>query len=125
MTPVLAFEPQTVEEMLRRFPAALEPVFDPVRAFAGAVNGDYCVTRDRRHVFDFENGVRMIVTTERLPQRVLRHLSFGSTVGGLFALRDAELADFAKETLKTFGMASEPTAMIKSGENLHFWFVVQ
>lgn len=58
MTNVLPFTPQPEEILRLRLPEALKVVHDPLKNFRVGV--------DPRYVFDFENGLRLIVSVDLL-----------------------------------------------------------
>jgi hypothetical protein len=120
----LSFAPQTVAEMKLRFGNALEPVLEPVRQMRNLLAGRQTAVTDRKHVFDFENGARMIVTREQFPMRRLVHFSFGSPQGDLFGLRNEDLEQFAIGIISELGHTA-PVVKIWSSGNLHLWFKEQ
>lgn len=58
----LPFEPQPLETLKQRVPQAFERVWNPV-ANKDKESGDRPIER-REHVFDFEDGVRMVVSVD-------------------------------------------------------------
>lgn len=61
---MLPHEPEPLERLQARFAKALEPVYDVCLIAQGWQTrpGAY-----RRHLFDFEDGLRLLVSRERLP----------------------------------------------------------
>jgi hypothetical protein len=72
--PKLPFEPEERERLLARFANALTPVVDSNRPPAP---GELPLCEDRRHVFDFPEGIRMIASVDRDHDVKCLHLSFG------------------------------------------------
>ena len=69
---MLPFKPETIEALKVRYPAALERVFD-VRELTGPVDDRPGLKRE--HVFDFEDGLRLIVSREMHDRGLCLHLS--------------------------------------------------
>lgn len=58
------FAPESIDSMRRRFPAAVADVYAPFE-LVGARSP--WAMADRRHVFDFRDGMRLIISTDRGP----------------------------------------------------------
>lgn len=69
----LQFTPESVERLIARFPEALEPTYDPQEIAARKVTRP---GQQRKHVFDFEDGVRCIASHEMHNGRKVLHMSF-------------------------------------------------
>ncbi len=67
----LSFFVEDIDAMIRRFPAALEPIFDIESVTIGVACGPVV---SRRHVFDFEDGLRITVSRARA---TCGHVSIG------------------------------------------------
>jgi hypothetical protein len=96
--PTLPYEPEPVASMQARFTLAIDPIIAVERVWAGL---DPRPGEQRRHVFDFEDGLRLIVSREtyptdssigiRLSGRTGIHLS-GSAAGAMqSAIRRGEI----------------------------------
>lgn len=72
--PLLKWEPESREAMKARFTAALSPDIDFQAVARGEQNPP---GMDRKHVFDLEEGVRMIVSIDSEENNRLLHMSFG------------------------------------------------
>lgn len=59
---MLGFEPESVEAARARLPQALAPIYDPLDLRSGELRPG----EQRRHVFDFEEGIRLIVSRDLL-----------------------------------------------------------
>lgn len=66
---MLLFQPETIEALIARFPKALTPVY----TVEGMKRGDPFAADQRKHVFDFDDGTRLIVSHEKLGQRLYLH----------------------------------------------------
>ena len=70
--PTIPFEPEPAEVLKKRVGAALETVVDSIAAASGE-----CLRpgQQRKHVFDFEDGLRVIVSKEKIDHGVVLHTS--------------------------------------------------
>ena len=75
---------ETVEEMKARFKAAFDTIFEGEDVAAGVA--DY-PGESRTHVFDFEDGLRMIASKDRVAGKIYFHLS-GSSFKAPVAYKD-------------------------------------
>lgn len=64
---MLPFEPESTEELKARYDEALQEVFDPREV---ANDPDLSPGKKREHVFDFEDGVRLIVSVDQIDKKV-------------------------------------------------------
>lgn len=68
---MLPHEPETIEEMRARYPAAVADIYDVESLGTVRPPG-----MQRRHVFDYTDGLRLIVSTDRLSDgQVVSHFS--------------------------------------------------
>lgn len=72
--PKLPFQPESRESMLARFAAAVTPDVDFNRQ---PKPGELPLAEDRKHVFDFPEGIRLIASVDRDGNVRMLHLSFG------------------------------------------------
>lgn len=77
MSVPLPFEPETEDQVLQRFPQALFPFVAMGEVLAGQLPRPGA---QRRHVFDFQDGMRMIASTDYDRTHCYVHLSFSSYV---------------------------------------------
>jgi hypothetical protein len=66
---MLLFQPESLEVLKARFPKALEHTY----TVEGMKNGEPCAADQRKHVFDFDDGTRLVVSHERLGTRLYLH----------------------------------------------------
>jgi hypothetical protein len=69
---MLPYEPEPLERIQARFPKALEPIYDMRLVAKG---WQPCPGALRPHVFDFDDGLRLIVIRERFPRRRGDHVA--------------------------------------------------
>ena len=70
----LPHEPQTLAQLQARFPFALSRIHDTADVITKGI--DFQLGQKRQHVFDCEDGLRLIMSREREPRgRVFIHLS--------------------------------------------------
>jgi hypothetical protein len=69
---MLPYHPEPLEALQARYPKALEPIFD-VRDWRPG--WPVPVSWQRRHVFDHDDGLRLIVSRDRLADAVRLHVS--------------------------------------------------
>jgi hypothetical protein len=62
----LQFEPESIESARERFEVAIEPIFDAYSLRP---------VLSRQHVFDFDDGVRLVVTRDRMGAEFRIHIS--------------------------------------------------
>lgn len=60
---MLPFEPESIEELKARYTDAIQEVFNPIEV---AEDPDLSPGKRRKHVFDFEDGLRLIVSVDQL-----------------------------------------------------------
>jgi len=68
----LPIEPEPLEDIKARFHLALEGVVDGAKVASGEVERPAI---DRKHVFDFENGMRLIVSVDKNFGMTFLHVS--------------------------------------------------
>ena len=73
---MLPFDAESTEALEARFAAAFEGVYDADEIRRGDVKRP---GQQRRHVFDFEDGMRMIVSRERMGAECVVHVSASLT----------------------------------------------
>lgn len=67
----MEYKPETIEELKARYPAALERIWTLEQVAAGDRPG-----LERKYVFDFPDGLRMIISKTEFEDKVVReHLS--------------------------------------------------
>ncbi len=86
--PPLDFEPESVATARARFPKALREHFDPMNAALGRVVPP---SKTRKNVFDFDEGIRIIVSVDNLQTKVVLHFSGSFTEDGANTLMDRAL----------------------------------
>lgn len=70
--PTLDYDAEPFAELRARYAAALEPVYDPVKL----IEGNYIRPGEqRRHVFDFTDGLRLIISRDVLDDLPVIHVS--------------------------------------------------
>lgn len=94
---MLPFEPEDRERLEARFSLALTPVYDVSNCVAGV--GPFPGLL-RRHVFDFENGLRMIVSVDTDGTLEYVHFSFGLHPG--CALDAQQMLDYSRGVIEEF-----------------------
>jgi hypothetical protein len=65
-------EPESLEKMKARFPAALAEFVDAEEIVRNPAKAP---SKNRKHVFDFADGMRLIVSTDIIEKKVLVHVS--------------------------------------------------
>lgn len=71
---MIPFEPESIESAKKRIDAALVDVFD--MAAIARMPESQRPGMDRKHVFDFEDGIRLLVSRDRMPGgEVIVHIS--------------------------------------------------
>jgi hypothetical protein len=96
----VSFVPETIAELQARFPAAIDP---PVSALA-LMAREYDALSQRRHVFDCEDGLRIVVFSQ--PKLALQNVDIATLFaagGGVHASQLKEL-----ESLQTWVSGSYP-----------------
>jgi len=71
----LPFHPEPFDMLKMRFIGAMEPVYEVDRILAGEARPG----TQRKHVFDFDDGMRMVVSRERAGDEVVLHVSVSFT----------------------------------------------
>lgn len=81
MNPAIPFMPEPKKALKARFASALQPVIEERLVLAGQQEAPGA---SRRHIFDFEFGVRMIVSTDLNEGQKAVHFSFGKPPESMF-----------------------------------------
>jgi hypothetical protein len=68
----LSFQPETIEDMKRRFPLAIAESILVSDIVSGKI---LPIIDDRSHVFDFSDGMRLIVSRDKLKKEEILHIS--------------------------------------------------
>lgn len=119
----LPFEPETDQALAQRFIAALAPDYDVTEV---AAHPEGSPGKFRKHVFDFNDGIRMIASIDRwsVGERKL-HLSFSLEDQAPAAPGAPTLAwfmDRVRELCFQFGSGQPPLDMHRTRVAVHFWF---
>jgi len=69
----IQFVPEPNDRLIARFQQALEPTYDAMQIAEGKVDRP---GQQRKHVFDFEDGVRCVVSHEVHEGRKVLHMAF-------------------------------------------------
>ncbi len=120
MSDRLPFEPETLKEIKERFADALRPDVEVGAVLAGLVKRPGQL---RKHVFDFKDGMRMIVSIDRDGDERCVHASFSSHRP---IKRRSDYAKFCakmKERLEELvGCPLEPLERKMTNAAIHFAF---
>lgn len=108
----LQFEPEPLDKLKARFTEALTPDYDQT---AGTFPGLL-----RKHVFDFENGVRMIVSHDVADGHRALHFSFGLNPVAEAMAGDA-FCNFAEQMVLEFWHKAVVLDHMLTEKALHFW----
>jgi len=110
---MLPHEPETIEQMKARFPAAIaEPVdIDEVIEGTAPTPG-----KDRKHVFDFEDGMRVIISIDVSSEERFLHLSASGDEAYADTLGSEGLDGFLEDILLRFSaiIGRAPKGPLKS-----------
>lgn len=66
---MMSFQPEPFDALKARFPDALEKIY----TVEGLKKGEPLAADQRKHVFDFEDGTRIVISHERLGTRLYLH----------------------------------------------------
>lgn len=91
--PVLPFQPETIASARRRFPRALREASNPLELIEGK---GIPPSINRVNVFDFEDGIRMIVSLDDLVISKKIHVSASYTTEGADVLLGSKKTDAEK-----------------------------
>ncbi len=120
MSDRLPFEPESLKDIKERFADALRPDVEVGAVLAGLVKRPGQL---RKHVFDFKDGMRMIVSMDRAGEERAVHVSFSSHRP---IKRRSDYEKFCakmKERLEELaGRAVEPLERKMSNAAIHFAF---
>lgn len=124
MKPTLPFEPEPEVELRIRYPAALDPIYDPNDVIEHRVKRPGA---QRKHVFDTEDGYRLIVSREQLKgSPVVLHISVSLNVDpALLGMTSATLRPMSLAKIRLIAqIRDEPRHVEFTGKVLHFIFGV-
>jgi len=118
--PLLQWEPESREAMKARFMAALSPDINFKAVARGEQNPP---GMDRKHVFDLEEGVRMIVSIDCEDETTTRllHLSFGMPPWSLVPSIEA-LKKLAFQIKAEMLGLDEPVEQFTTNRAFHLFF---
>lgn len=122
MKPRLPFNPQPLHVLRDKLPAALEGFYDPFDVMAGAVESP---SGNPKHVFDFESGLRLIISTDSISMCLYTHVSASS----LADYRDKQEALGAIQAAMTsiglpYDVGNDPHS-VSQGKIAHWFFDAQ
>lgn len=122
----LPFAPESEEEMMKRFPAAISEPITVDRMKLGVEGKVIPVTLNRKHVFDFSDGLRMCATHEHLQDgNHYHHLSFGMDPDHLqFKVSLPVLIGKADAIAKKFLNREDAKFRKMSSRAFHLWFLL-
>lgn len=89
----LPFQPEPIEKLAVRYQKAMEKVYDADKITQGQIDRPGL---HRENVFDFEDGIRLIISKDRTSGRLYIHISGSSTKGPMSG------AQMLKEMLEKF-----------------------
>jgi hypothetical protein len=69
---MLPFEPEPTIVLKARYPEAIKDIYDPRKI---AAKPELAPSKKRKHVFDFEDGLRLIVSVDKNGMNQLTHYS--------------------------------------------------
>lgn len=93
-------QPETLIDAQRRYPAAVAEVYDVESIKLGTVDPP---SRHRRHVFDFADGLRLIISRERYEDgRLLVHVSASFACGSELHRQFPGLMEFMRLACRRF-----------------------
>lgn len=121
---MLDVKPEKFEDIKARFPDALEEI-DIKRVLSGK---ETVVSQRRSYVFDFEDGMRMIVSIDKMDDVSLLHVSASGTEEYGRTIRNEGLEGIVEDVvLRLYAMIGhdrlgKATVMITEGGVLHLIF---
>jgi hypothetical protein len=117
----LPFSPLKPESIKARLPAALKTNFEFKAPFFPPMPP---VAERPEHVFDFEDGVRMIVTRESnlIPSKVQIHFAFGISPGKVGSWVGKDFIKRVREILIDFGHPAKPPGRVETAETYDVWY---
>lgn len=121
--PTLPFEPEAIESLKSRVPAALDDVVDSVEITTGK-----CLRpgQQRKYVFDAPDGLRIIVSREKIEESIILHASCSAfpDTPVIKSLRgDNLILELTKRVQDLLGFAQSPKqVMTTNGGVVHFAF---
>jgi len=137
MTMTLPHRRETLEAAKARLDAALEPLWNVTALTHAGPDTDF-PGQHRRHVFDFDDGLRLIISRDELPQAlgdtgtdVVIHVSCSvdeeSTLGGTLPRTEAGIDTLGKIAGRRigdlFGTAEAPEPMYWKDGRVGHWFL--
>ena len=117
------FEPEPFESMLARLPAALEIALDFKN---GAPPLEMAPGLHRKHIFDFADGVRAIISRERnlTPFDHAIHLSFSVNPAFVDRWQADDFFHHSEGLIHKFGFAGSPIQIFCLRRAIHFMMPV-
>lgn len=120
----LPFESEPLEALQGRFAQALTPVYQVEDLLKKRSSETGRVGQQRKHVFDFEHGIRLILSVEHLPpSQPYLHASF-SGIPPASIKSEPELMAYLHQTLMELAKGRLPVAQIQTtpGGVYHFFY---
>lgn len=123
---MLPFAPEPIEQMQARFADALTPVYD-VRVLMRQTNPSDSIGKKRKHVFDFEDGIRLIVSMETDPESSITRVAYlhasMSSFNGL-KMNRTDVTAFCTRLLTEMsqGRLLDPHVQVSEGGIPHFFY---
>lgn len=115
----LPWQPETKAHIMARFRKALVPVYNLEVAEPQSPG------QDRRHVFDFEIGIRMIVSVERWSEANPRiHFSFGRNPWGQRVIDRDTFEMYVLELLAGFVAGKAPIEQFHTSKAFHYFYLI-
>jgi hypothetical protein len=93
---MLPIEPEPLEKMIARFPLAIA---EPVDAIAVRDGKRIAPSSDRKHVFDFEDGMRLAVSIDRVVDKKFLHVSASGTEDYTKSIKDEGFEGLLEDVL--------------------------
>lgn len=118
---MLPFEPEPTIVLKARYSEALKDVYDPKEI---AANPELAPSKKRKHVFDFEDGLRLIVSVDKNGMNRLTHYSVSMYPTNFFT-DGAKFLGFILEhvkELRTTPMSGQIVAMSTEQGIIHLLY---
>jgi hypothetical protein len=122
---MVPFEPQTLDELKARFHEAVSGVVDTDEIRRGLRPPP---SREPKHVFDFDDGLRLIVSVDRVMDEEFLHVSASSNDDYKKTIKDEGLSGLVEDVLLRLSamMGRQPSekinAFMSDGDVLHMIF---
>lgn len=112
---MLPFEPELEAEIMARFPAALAEVQD-----ARAIERDPRLrpSLNRRHVFDFANGIRLCASRDAIDGHIVTHFSFSLSNHFVSIWTAGRLVTWISDLSRRLGQTRRPDSVIRSAKGV-------